>query len=220
MRDLRKFIVIEGPDGCGKRTQTALLVQHLRATQITVAEFSFPQYGQPTAQFAEKYLQGKYGSVQGVHPEIACMMFAFDRFAARSAMMAALQRGDVVISDRFVASNMAYQGAKIPNTDERKKLFHLIDWMEYDIFGIPRPDLNIILVTNANIAQGLLRTTGKKLDMHEVDAAYQKCVDELYREIAATFPERYILIECVEDDQLLAKEEIAAKIWAQVQAGS
>src|SRR5688572_8863017 len=103
-----KFIVIEGTDGSGKKTQFELLVKRLKKAGHKVATFDFPQYGTPSAYFVEQYLNGHYGSIKETGPYRASLFYALDRFDAAPHIQAALAEGTMVICNRYVASNMGH----------------------------------------------------------------------------------------------------------------
>ena len=159
------FIAIEGGDGSGKGTQTKLLVKTLQAQGKDVLQLSFPRYGQESAYFVEQYLNGKYGpgtveveikdsGIDDVPAELGSLPYALDRFAARSEIETQLAKPDgIIISDRYMASNLAHQGAKIDDIDERQVFYDRLMLTEYEILGIQRPDLNIVLLVPSDIAQ-------------------------------------------------------------------
>lgn len=215
-----KFIVIEGTDGSGKTEQTKRLIDKLKTISFNVATFDFPQYGKPSAHFVEKYLNGEYGSWQDVGPYKASIFYALDRFGASAEIKKELQAGKIVISNRYIASNMGHQGSKIESQQERIKLYKWLDELEFEILGIPRPDLNIVLHVPAEIAQGLVDKKGKReylkgarRDIHEADIKHLKQAERAYLEIVKLFPKDFCLVECVENKRLLSIEEIHEKVW-------
>jgi len=211
------FIVIEGTDGTGKATQTAKLVEYLKSKGKPVAVFDFPQYGQPSCYFVEKYLNGGYG--KDVNPRAASLFYALDRFEASTKIKQALEEGKIVVSNRYVASNMGHQGGNIEDQKKRQEYFKWNDEIEYGILGIPRPDLNIILWVPAETAQKLVDQKAKreylkggKRDLLEKDLAHLKRAEQVYLEITKLFPEHFTLISCMDGDRLMTVEEIHAKI--------
>ncbi|MBI4778894.1 deoxynucleoside kinase, partial [Candidatus Falkowbacteria bacterium] len=144
-----KFIVIDGTDGSGKATQTQLLAQRLERVGLNVAIADFPQYNTKSAGPVEEYLSGKYGSPEEVGPYQASIFYACDRYDASFKIKTWLAEGKIVISNRYVTANMGHQGGKISNLLEKKHFFDWLYQLEYEIFNIPRPDLNIILHVDA-----------------------------------------------------------------------
>ncbi len=219
------FIILDGIDGSGKSLQTNLLIKHLKTTGHKVALISFPQYGRKSAGPIEEYLNGVYGAAKEVGPYRASILYAVDRFAAASKIRAWLKQGKIVVANRYVASNMGHQGGKIKNAAERKKFFLWNDNLEYKTFGIPRPDLNIILHVQPDIAQKLVDKKGAraylkgaKRDIHEADIKHLYHAEQTYLEIARLFP-KYKLVECVADNQILPIATIHEKIWKIVDNG-
>lgn len=218
-----KFIVIDGTDGSGKATQTELLAKRLRKEEYKIKIFDFPQYGQKSAGLVEEYLNGKYGSAQEVGPYRGSIFYACDRYDASFEIRKYLEEGKIVISNRYVTANMGHQGGKITNPKERKKYFDWLYDLEYGIFGIPRPDLNIILHVDAAIAQKLVDSKGtrnyikgqKKRDLHEKDLKHLRDAERVYLEIAKTFP-KFHLIKCTENKNIMTREKISELVWKEV----
>ncbi len=218
-----KFIVIEGTDGSGKATQTELLVRRLKDHSHNVSEISFPRYGERSAAMVEDYLNGLFGSAEEVGPHRGSIFFAADRYAASPTIRAWLDAGNIVIANRYVGSNMGHQGGKMQSPEERQKFFEWNYELEFNIFGIPKPDLNILLHVPADIAQQLVDKKaareylhGKKRDIHEDSINHLRAAESAYLHIAATFPD-FRLISCVENNELLPIETIHEKIWLLVQ---
>src|SRR6476469_2021664 len=109
-----RLLALEGIDGSGKGTQAARLAERARDHGRTVAELSFPTYDDnPFSRAVADYLNGEFGAADEVHPELAAMLYAGDRFHARPRLVAALAENDLVVCDRYVGSNAAHQGAKL-----------------------------------------------------------------------------------------------------------
>jgi len=228
----RKFIVFDGLDGSGKSTQLNLLISHLRKENYPVAFFDFPQHGERSAALVDDYLNGKYGSAFEVGPWRASIFFACDRYDASFKIREWLTEGKIVVCDRYVGSNIGHQGGEIKNNDERKKYISWLLDLEYDIFGIPKPDLNFILRVTPEIAvelsdSGKIKSQqklfkrqsylgGKPKDMLESDINHQKNALDSYLWAAKTYPGLFTVIECVESERLLPPEIIHDKIWQEV----
>ncbi len=214
------FIIIEGTDGSGKTEQFKKLITKLKAHNFKIATFDFPQYEKPSSYFVKEYLNGRYGSWEEVGPYKASIFYALDRFSADKEIKKELKRGKIVISNRYVASNMGHQGSKIKSKKERIKLYKWLDELEFEILGIPRPMLNIVLHVPAKIAQKLVDKKdereylkGTKRDIHEDDIEHLKQAEQSYLEIVKLFPKDFCLVECVENGKLLSIEEIHEKVW-------
>ena len=213
-----RFIVIDGTDGSGKATQTNLLVEELKAAGYPVEMTDFPQYGTKSAGLIEEYLNGKYGQVG---PHAASIFYAIDRFDASFKIRQWLDEGKIVISNRYVTANAGHQGGKIADDFQRLKFFKWLNNLEYNIFAIPKPDLNIILHMPAAMAQKLVDkksaaareyANGKKRDLHEADLKHLKAAEKVYMEIAKLFPNTK-LVECTLHGKLLSPGEVHNKVW-------
>lgn len=195
-------MAVEGGDGSGKGTQTKLLHQYVEQQGREVFSLSFPRYGEDSALYAGRYLDGVYG--EHVHPDLASLPYAIDRFAASSLIRAKLEVGDV-LTDRFVASNLAHQGTKIAEPDARHRFYEEIQHLEHGIMGIPVPDLNIVLLMPSNLAQlnvdkkDARSYTDKKRDIHEADANHLDLAKANYEELCRLYPDKFVAISCVDD---------------------
>jgi len=102
------FICIEGLDGCGKTTQSKLLVKKLRKKGYNAVYTTEPSRGK-IGKFIRKYCLDREKRVPSV---VETLLFAADRFEhLQSEIVPALKEGKIVISDRYVYSSLAYQGA-------------------------------------------------------------------------------------------------------------
>lgn len=208
------FIAIEGGDGSGKATQSKILAEYLRSQGKDVYETSFPRYGEDSAYYVERYLNGAYGGPNDVPAELGTLPYALDRFAARQDIQSHLEKSNsVVIADRYMASNLAHQGTKI-DTDEKRKLFYeRTKLTEYEILGIPKPDLNIVLIVpadtmQANVDKKDARTyTTNKRDIHEADATHLEKAKSNFEELCILFPAEFQAVICTEADRSMRSVE-------------
>ncbi len=214
-----KFIVIDGTDGSGKATQTELLIKRLKKGGYPVRMVDFPQYGKKSAALVEEYLNGQFGSAREVGPYRASIFYACDRYATSFKVRKWLNEGKIVVSNRYVTANMGHQGGKIKNRKDRDKYFKWLYNLEYSLFDIPKPNLNIILHTDAAIAQKLVDKKGnrnyvggKRRDLHEKDLEHLCDAEKVYLEIAKAFP-GFALVECTKDGRIMAREDIGKLIW-------
>lgn len=212
-----KFIVIDGTDGSGKTTQFNLLVAKLRGQGHQVEVADFPQYNTKSAGLVEEYLSGKYGAADEVPPKLASIFYACDRYDASFKIRQWLNQGKIVVTNRYVSSNMGHQGGKIPNLEDRKKFFEWLFDLEYNIFNIPKPDISIILHVPSLIAQELAKQrhredwSGKTIDIHEEDLEHLQNAEQVYLEIASL--PGFTLINCAENDAMMLPEKIHELIW-------
>lgn len=216
------FLVIEGTDGSGKGTQFKLLVERLKKDGYDVATFDFPQYERPSSYFVKEYLNGNYGSAEEVGPYTGSLFYALDRYEASKDIKQALEEGKVVIANRFTGSNMAHQGTKFNNDDERQGYFLWLDAIEFQMLGIPRPDKSFVLRVPAETAQQLVDKkevrdyTAKKRDLHEADIDHLKKSVQVYDNLCELFPKDFKALDCVRNNELLSVESIHNLIWENI----
>jgi dTMP kinase len=223
MKKRGTFIVIEGTDGSGKATQTKLLATALKKNGRKVQTIAFPQYGMPSAAPIEAYLRGEYGSLHELGPYRASILYAIDRVAARKKIMSWLAAGNVVIADRYMASNLAHQGAKIADLQSRRKFW---DWdreFEFGLMGIPQPDCTLVLLVPPNVSQKLILMkqqraylNTKKRDIHEKDVRYQRLVANVYTDLAR-YDNNFKIINCAPEGHLLPIDNIHKLVMSSVQ---
>jgi len=215
MANIGKFLVIDGTDGSGKATQTKLLISRIKEEGLPVETISFPQHGQRSAGPVDEYLEGLYGDPTKIDAKIGSTFYAVDRFAARAKMRGWLESGSNVVADRYVSANMGHQGSKIDDPQKRMEFFRWNDGLEYGLFGIPRPDLTVILHVPAEVSMELIKKRGNKTDGHET-LQHLKNAEATYIEMPKLFP-NMVLIECFRDGRLLSPAEIHALVWQIVQ---
>lgn len=217
------FIVIEGTDGSGKGTQFKKLIEKLTAEGYDVATFDFPQYEQPSSYFVKEYLNGKYGTADEVGPYTGSLFFALDRYQAAAAIRKALDEGKVVLANRFTGSNMAHQGTKFSQSEERRGYFIWLDNLEFQMLKIPRPDKNFVLRVPAEIAQELVDQkekrsyTDKKRDIHEADLSHLQRSVDVYDDLCQLFPKDFTRIDCVRSGKLMGIDSVHEHLWKTVE---
>lgn len=214
------FIAIEGGDGSGKSTQADLLATYFEAQGKKVHRQKFPQYGQDSAFYVEKYLNGEYGQTNDVPADLGVLPYAIDRYAASAAMRELLSQEDVIIiCDRYMGSNLAHQGAKVEDKADRKAFYERTMTTEYGVLGIPRPSLNIALLLPTELAQKNVDNradrayTTKKRDIHEADADHLSKAKANYEELCTLYPNEFTAIQCVnEHGDMRPIDDIQAEI--------
>lgn len=215
------FIVIDGTDGSGKGTQTTRLERRLAAAGHDVVLVDFPRYGEPSAYFAERYLRGEYGDLGSIDAYRASLFYALDRFDASFGIRAALARGAVVISNRYVSANKGHQMAKIADPAERERFLSWLNGLEYGVLGIPRPDLTILLHVPADVGFDLVARKderaylhGRVRDIHEGDRAHLRAAEAAYVSLLTLDrSERWQRIDCMDGSRLRTIEEVEARVW-------
>ena len=120
------LIAIEGIDGSGKGTQTRLLEKRLANEGWGVSMFSFPRYNETFfGREVGNYLDGKFGGLEAVDPKFSSLLYALDRYETAPLIEEALARGNIVICDRYVGSNIAHQCARVP----KNKVTEMATWI-------------------------------------------------------------------------------------------
>ena len=203
------LIAIEGVDGSGKRTLTDGLSEHLRRAGKTVATLAFPRYGQSiTADLAAEALHGQHGdlaeSVYGM-----ATLFALDRAAAVNDITRLAREHDVVILDRYVASNAAYSAARL-HQDATGEAVAWVHTLEYQRLALPPPDWQILLAVPPELAERRARSRAhsdpsRARDSYECDDGLQRRTAAVYAELAAaSWAGRWLVVEADVDSGGLA----------------
>ena len=154
----------------------------------SVVKYDFPhKRGTPIGDLIGSFLKGKFGDVT---PEFLALAFAVDRLESRPRLLADLEAGHTVICDRYVRSNIAFQRAKTAPSSRQEELEALLIWIEYTLFQLPVPDLEIVLVADDKYfsdGQHLRRGTdygrqyiGQDADIHEEATGLQMAVNDYY----------------------------------------
>jgi len=169
------LLAIEGIDGSGKGTQTGLLIEKLRSSGRTAESVSFPRYGRTrSSRLIARYLNGEIGRLDEVSPYQAAAMFALDRLESRNYLEKLLKTHDIVVLDRYVGSNLAYQGARASES-QRGELLKWIYRLEYEMNRMPKPDASFYLdvppsAAIRHVARKEARAyTDRTHDLHEQD---------------------------------------------------
>ncbi len=188
-----KFIVLEGLDGSGKSTQTQLLLNALKQKGIDSEFIHFPRTDNSSPLYGpllKSFLKGNLGTLDEVDPYFVAMLFAGDRKNEAANMRAKLEKGIWIVADRYVLSNIAFQGAKLKTQEAREALAHWIMQTEFGLFELPRPDITLFLhmpfafcennVKNQRSGDDRDYLDGKS-DIHEADLNFQKDVYLMYQ---------------------------------------
>jgi dTMP kinase len=216
------LIALEGIDGSGKGTQARRLYERLTANGQNADLLSFPRYSETVfGKTVGDFLNGRFGALDEVHPFLASLLYAGDRFESRSMLLEAAESHDAIVIDRYVASNIAHQGAKLDG-DERREFVDWIGTIEHDIYQLPQPDLVVLLDLPAEQAQQLIATknqrdyTDKAADIQEADGDYLARVRQVYFELAAGQP-NWHRVACADNESIRDIDDIAEEIWKTVE---
>lgn len=221
-----KLIVIDGTDGSGKATQVALLSKRLKKDGHKVKVVDFPEYYKNFfGKFIGHCLSEQYYNFLGVHPKITSVLFAADRWESSKDMKEWLDKGYVVIANRYVSANQIHQGGKIKSAKKRADFMKWLNQMEYEVFGIPKPDITLYLSLPIKIVLELLKGRDsskmkreylkKKKDVYESDVDFlinsRKSAMKLVKENS-----NFIKIECSEKGKILSREEVHNMVYKEV----
>lgn len=216
------FYVIEGLDGSGKSTQLSLLRQYLSSKGISYEDIHFPKLNQ--GRFGEmiaRFLRGEFGGLNEVHPQLVALLFAADRHEHAGTLRQWLKDGKILIADRYVNSNIAFQCAKLEDEAEKQALREWILDMEYRYYDIPKPDFSLYLdVPFEAVRQSLAKQREGddrdylqgKADIHEADLHFQEKVRQEYLTMVET-QDDFHLIKCADEQgNFMPPEEIHRQI--------
>jgi dTMP kinase len=209
------FIVIEGIDSSGKKTQTNLLVKHLKSMGKKPEVLDFPTYNSPLGKIIGNHLSGRIKPKYRVTPELAAMMFAADRYQYKDELFGKMKKGKILIANRYVQSNIGYQGARF-NGEARNSF---LNWVNEVESRLPQADIVIYLDMPPQMARRLKGRRPKKKypgqkDLFEQNPEYQKKVREMYLEAAEK--EEWVVIDTTKGNRLRKPEEIHEEIWHKI----
>ncbi|MFI3304314.1 MAG: dTMP kinase [Rikenellaceae bacterium] len=216
------LIVLEGLDGAGKSTQIELLRNMFREMGVESEYLHFPRFDAPIyGDLIARFLRGELGALSEVNPYLVALLYAGDRADAAAMLRGWMESGKVVILDRYVYSNVGYQCGKIADEEGRKELSQWILDLEYNHFGIPRPDISFFLDVPFAFTKRKLEEQrdgadrdylqGKK-DIHESSLDLQQQVRQVYLS-AAEIDETLNIINCSsESGAMETPQNIFAKI--------
>ena len=216
------LVVLEGLDGAGKSTQVRKLRKYLESVCGDVDYIHFPRYDSPVyGSLISRFLRGDFGDIDSVHPQLVALLYAEDRHQAAPQMKAALSAGKTILLDRYVYSNVAYQCAKLADSQERNALKDWIFTTEYHEFGLPVPDLNIFLDVPLGFVEQKLsgqRQGGDRTylegarDIHEADMSFQKSVRDMYLRQCGLDP-HFVRVDCSDGTgRMLPPDDIFRKV--------
>jgi len=198
------FITLEGGEGAGKSTTAAALTQRLEARGLTVVRTREPG-GTPLGERLREILLdlGERNVALDALSETLLFMAARAELVT-SAIAPALERGAVVICDRFADSTCAYQGFG------RDVDLAAIDQLNAVATRGLRPDLTVLL--DLPPAEGLARASDAADRFGREDAAFHTRVREGYRTLAAREPERWLVVDAGQPPEVVLET-----IWQQVE---
>jgi dTMP kinase len=215
---MMKLLVIEGVDGAGKSTQIKLLKDFFSKKGYKCEYLHFPRTDTPFfGELITRFLRGEFGSLNEVDPYLIAMLYAGDRKDASAMINNWLSEGKIVLLDRYVYSNIAYQCGKLNEIPAQNKLMNWILSLEFTHFAIPKPDLNVFLdvpvafternLANARTGDDRDYLNGTK-DIHEESTLFQKKVRDIYLRISES-EDRLAVVDCSnKNGEMLTPSEI------------
>lgn len=203
------FVVFEGGEGAGKSVQVELLAEALRALDrpvVVTREPGATDIGQRIrAMLLERGGSGNSGS-QTVTPRAEALLYAADRANhVEQVIRPALDRGQVVISDRFVDSSLAYQGAgRTLPVDE-------VSWLSNWATGGLKPDLTILLDIEPRVGLSRAAARGAADRLESESMEFHERVRYAFRDLAEDDPSRYLIVDASQP-----REAVAAAVMNRV----
>lgn len=183
------LVAVEGLDGAGKATLTAALTEGATRRGSSVARLAFPRYGASVeADLVAEALRGEHGGL-GASVHAMAVLFALDRAGAAAELRGLLAAHDLVLLDRYAASNAAFGAARCHEGADGP----FAEWvlaLELGRLGLPVPDLHVLLRVDPGVAGGRARARadadpGRDRDAFERDAGLQQRTAAVYEGLAA-----------------------------------
>lgn len=202
-----RLIVVDGPDGSGKQTQTRRLAGILNCRRL-----EFPTYTKSSA-LIEMYLGGNLGArPEDVNVFAASTFYAVDRYASFVQDWGAdYKEGKLLLCDRYATANIIHQMSKLPPSQWEDYIAWMED-LEYTRFGLPRPTAVVYLDLPAEVSARLMAGRDERItgDIHEHNLNYlancrkaaQYAIDRLH----------WLAIDCAPEGELLAPDIITEMI--------
>ena len=206
------LIVFEGIDGSGKSLQAKMLADRLKKQGHQVTSTHSPRYEKPIGKMVKDALHGVHGDFVSLSPYFSGLPYLLDFATQKDSLLASLKMG-MVIADRYVASTLAFHGAKLEGP-ARNKYIKFVEGLMFEEAGLPKPHLVIYLKVTEQLAKEHMDTSGKTLDQHERDTEYQKRVAEVYKKLARD-KKVWRTVECKAGE---SPKEIHERVWDAISA--
>ena len=200
---MNRLIVIEGLDGSGKSTQIKRLREYLKRNKIKYKYIHFPRTKSPIyGELISRFLRGDLGRVEDVNPYLVSLLYAGDRNDAKDQIRDWLDKEYLVLLDRYVYSNIAFQCAKLQSREEKQRLLSWILNLEYEYNHIPKPQMSVYLHVPFQFIKDKLSKKRKGVDreylkdsydIHEKSIQLQKRVEEEYLKLSKEFKDIHFI---------------------------
>jgi len=214
------FIVLDGIDGAGKATQTEFLLKRLKKAGYKTGTLDFPRYYDNFfGHMVGQYLAGEFGNPD---PHLASVLYALDRWESKEHIKKDLDAGKIFVCNRYASANMIHQGGRIEKPRKRKEMMEFLEKMEFEVLGIPRPDLVIYLDVLPETGRKLVGnkdarayTKGKKRDILEKDRQHLIDARNQALRLAKSDPV-WKKIDCMCGKDIRTPEDISESVWIEV----
>ncbi len=217
-----RFVNIEGLDGSGKSTQIKLISEYLENNNIKYKYLHFPRTNSPIyGELVAKFLRGELGDINTVNPYLIALIYAGDRNDAKELINEWISENYLVVIDRYVYSNIAFQCAKLRKEEEIEKLSDWIKYLEFEYHKIPKPDISLYLDVPFEFTKQKLNKSREgddrnylqgKEDIHEKDLSFQEKVRAIYLREIEKEP-NFERINCTDEEgKILSPEKIRDQI--------
>ena len=174
MRNHSDYIVIEGGDGSGKRTQTELLVQYLRnMTKIPIETISYPVYEDPSAYCVTRILRedgvidhdGNLRYIKSAAYAMNRALTFFDKYNTK--LYDIIKKNGIVVFDRYTTSNILHVASILDSLKEVEDCINFIQDLEYNKFKLPKPTKVFYLDVPPEVSIANIDKRGNEKDLNE-----------------------------------------------------
>jgi len=203
--EIGRFVVLEGIDGAGTTTQVARLVERLRASGVSARATREPSDG-PVGTLVRQVLTGRVVTPGGRAPAWTTMalLFAADRMDhVESEIEPLVARGEVVVSDRYDASSLAYQ-----SVSSGAQSSQALEWIRTLNRHARRPDLTIVLDVPPDRAADRRARRGDAAQLYD-QSETQSALAAFYKRLADHMPADRVAI--VDGDGTI--DAVHARVW-------
>ncbi|MGH9709638.1 MAG: hypothetical protein ACRD37_03720, partial [Candidatus Acidiferrales bacterium] len=189
----------------------------LRKRGVTHVTVSFPRYDGFFGHMVARYLNGDFGTLSEVDAHFSALLYAGDRLENKLQLEENLAQGKMILADRYIGSNLAHQGARVP----RRQLAEFLRWLEqleYGVYGLPREDIVIYLRLPAVKAQTMVAKksargyTRRRHDLQEANLAHLRAAARVYDRLAKR--QNWRAVNCMDRSErsMLSPEEIHREV--------
>ncbi len=217
-----KLIAVDGGANIGKATQADMLMHRLMNEGYQVGKMDFPRYSQNTiGHLINEFIDSDSPSLATLPPKIFAILFAADRYESKKQIDEWIAEGRVIIFDRYVSATMLHQGSKIADIDQREEFLRWVEHVEYEVFGMPRPDLTVYLDVPPNESEKLLgyvEELGVKVVNDESKAKVDQAKVSDCAKYLAAMNQNWVTVACLENGELRNRDDIHEEVYQAVKA--